>query len=70
MSSPPNPAQKQRMLATLEQAIAIVRALPEDRSCRGCDWLGAGGVCGHWKVVVPAEAQAEGCERWIEGIPF
>ena len=64
-----NPAQKARALDTLTAALSIVQALPEDRSCAGCENF-IKGDCAKWGAPVPAEAQADGCQEWAEAIPF
>lgn len=58
------------MLQTLQQAADIVARLPEDRSCRGCDNFDEGGQCGLYRMRVPAEHIEQGCDSWIERVPF
>lgn len=58
------------MLATLKLASEIVARLPEDRSCRGCDRYDEGGNCTIFRVVVPRDFVEQGCDGWIERIPF
>jgi len=53
-----------------------VKALPEDRHCAGClnfhtRWKGKdANYCENWHTEVPEEAQAAGCDDWLEEIPF
>jgi hypothetical protein len=63
------PAQKSRAINTLTAALSIVQALPEDRACAACDHFDKG-HCAKWDATVPAEAQADGCQEWVENIPF
>ena len=61
--------QKALAIETLTEALRIVQALPEDRACGGCDYFDKG-HCYKWGAPVPEEAQAAGCDEWIEEIPF
>lgn len=63
------PAQKTRAIAVLTDAMNIIKALPDDHSCHGCDYF-TKGDCAKWGAPVPEEAQAAGCDEWIEDIPF
>ena len=63
------PTQKASAIAALIEAMRIVQALPEDRSCPGCDYFDKG-ACHKWGTPVPEEAQATGCDEWVEDIPF
>ena len=63
------PAQKIRAIEALTAALSIVQALPEDRACRSCDYFDKGD-CRKWGAPVPEEAQAAGCDEWVEDIPF
>lgn len=65
------PYQKKEMCQTLRDALAIVEALPEDRSCRLCEHFEElRGYCSEWRSNVPSDARAQGCERWESDIPF
>ena len=61
--------QKALAIETLTEALRIVQALPEDRACGGCDYFD-NGHCRKWGAPVPEEAQAAGCDEWIDDIPF
>lgn len=63
------PDKKWELLAALQRATDIIKALPEDRSCHECLSFEAGN-CLRWRAQVPAEAQATGCEQWEPDIPF
>jgi hypothetical protein len=59
------------MVTTLQRALAIVEALPVDRSCHGCNRFTVDtGRCSQWQDVVPIEARADGCDVWLEQVPF
>ena len=61
--------QKALAIETLTEALRIVQALPESRACGSCDYFDKG-HCRKWGAPVPEEAQAAGCDEWIEDIPF
>lgn len=58
------------MTAVLHAALAVVESLPEDRTCRACDNLGADNRCRHWDEIVPEDALDVGCDAWVNEIPF
>ncbi len=65
------PTDKARMCQVLQEALAIVEALPERTPCYQCDHFDADKrSCGHWQTSVPADAQEAGCEAWEMAIPF
>ena len=64
-----NPAQKTRAIETLTMALSIIQALPENRACSGCENF-IKGDCAKWGAPVPTEAQADGCDEWVESLPF
>lgn len=65
------PSDKARMREALQEALAIVEALPERTPCKQCEHFeGAKSYCGHWQTHVPAEAQEVGCETWVPAVPF
>jgi hypothetical protein len=59
------PYEKQQMREKLQAALAIVETLPEHTPCAACENFDANSSrCAHWQTVVPAEAQAVGCDQW------
>jgi hypothetical protein len=57
------------MLETLQEALAIVQALPATTPCRLCDYWQSD-ACSRWGAVPPADVQAAGCDEWVDEIPF
>jgi hypothetical protein len=57
------------MIAKLEESIVVIKSLPENRSCIGCEQF-INGYCETWTTEVPKEAVSDGCQEWEEGIPF
>lgn len=70
MSSPMlTPAQRDRDIARLREAIHALERMPVVTPCAECENFRAG-FCTQWSATVPAEAQASGCEQWQEAVPF
>jgi hypothetical protein len=65
-----SPQRKADLLAQLEQAMAIVRQLPERRGCCNCDHMSNEGCNVHGAMPPEAYQQANDCPQWVEEIPF
>lgn len=66
-----NPAQRDRAIASLKDAIATLERMPVTTPCTECMHLcHDSGVCGKWNAQVPEHALATGCDQWEEDIPF
>jgi hypothetical protein len=62
---------KRQMIETLEQALAIVKSLPAQTPCIKCEnFTPEREFCEHWNSKVPQDAQAVGCEQYIDLVPF
>ena len=62
---------KREMITTLEQALLIVRSLPAQSHCEQCNnFTPEREFCEHWNSKVPKEAQAAGCDEFIDLVPF
>jgi hypothetical protein len=64
------PSQKAHQLKVLGEAMAIVQALPENRSCTACDHLKPAQRCSKFDQDVPADFLEQGCEAFEERVPF
>jgi|GEM_PF-1909896 len=67
------PAQRDRDIARLRDAIGVLERAPVVTPCGECAYFDAyrdGGVCEKWNAPVPIEARTAGCTAWAEGIPF
>lgn len=63
--------QRDRAVATLKEAIATLESTPVATPCHECLHLcHDNGKCLVWNAEVPEAAQAAGCHRWEESIPF
>ena len=49
----------------------VLAQYPEDRSCHTCiNYDPDGGYCGNWKQNVPEAHRENGCDHYLEDIPF
>lgn len=65
------PAQRDRRVCELQNVIDALRELPVVTPCAECVHFDAEqGYCHAWASPVPLEAQADGCAKWDEGVPF
>jgi len=65
------PAQRDRDIARLHDAIHALERAPVVRPCAQClHFRQDTGHCYVWNAIVPPDARAAGCEQWEEGVPF
>ena len=65
------PPEKALKIAELERALAVLRSMQTATPCVKCDRFDdETGACAIWVQIVPLEHRANGCENWIELIPF
>ena len=65
------PDKKREAIDILQQALEIVKRIPEQASCSDClNFESKNAFCHHWKATVPAEAQSVGCAQFGPDIPF
>ncbi|MCR9090863.1 MAG: hypothetical protein NXI11_05845 [Proteobacteria bacterium] len=64
------PAERDRMVASLESALAAVRDAEVTTDCRDCAHFESPDHCGMWKAKIPPSAMQQGCDAWEEGVPF
>lgn len=66
-----NPTEKASAILKLEQAIAVIQALPASTPCAECNhFKHAGNWCQFYSSAVPKENQPSGCNNWGTSIPF
>lgn len=69
--TPYTPAQRERDIARLQDAIHALERAPVETPCTHCELFEpASGHCLQWKQTVPETARAVGCAHWIEAAPF
>lgn len=63
------PYQKARAIDALQSALKAIQATPAQTPCTACENF-QGGMCLHWKSIVPEEHRGRGCAEFEEPIPF
>ena len=63
-------AERSRAIRVLGEALEILRALPIPKDCTNCDNMGEAGLCDRWQAIVPLDELSNGCDQWLEKIPF
>lgn len=63
------PREHAEMISQLEATLAHLKKCPPKQCCLNCDNYDKG-HCLHWKANVPTENQEDGCDEWIESLPF
>ena len=64
------PVEKTRMIRAMEDALEVVRQLPEYKDCKSCKFW-ENGTCMMFQQTPPDHVQAKGCESWeSDEIPF
>ncbi|MEB2316706.1 MAG: hypothetical protein OZ919_11615 [Xanthomonadaceae bacterium] len=65
------PAQRDRDIGRLQDAIHALERAPVVRPCVQClHFRPDTGHCDIWNAIVPEPARADGCLSWEEGVPF
>jgi len=65
------PSQKSTLLELIEGFQRAVEATVPETRCSECEHFDPGaGFCAEWQAAVPETARPQGCERWLEAIPF
>ncbi|WP_421717472.1 hypothetical protein [Algiphilus sp.] len=64
------PAARDRIVASLEEALVAVRAAEVITDCRDCHHFTAPSWCERWGAEIPSDVTPKGCDEWAEKAPF
>lgn len=66
----PTPPEKEEMIRAAKKMLEFAESLPTATPCTRCDHFRKIFYCGRYEQDIPKENQAQGCQEWIDEIPF